>query len=110
MNSAQSTEINIQSMAGKLPYNHLVFKGEDPRTTLVGISFQILTVLLDFQSGTARDKVFGSGEGQASAPTTDTNAFRYFLAKLVSGVIIIPDKKSLYKLLLAPHTGFCVCY
>ena len=83
MNSAQSTEISIQSMAGKLPYNHLVFKGEDPRSTLVGMCFQVLTVLLDFQSGTARDVVSGSGENQTSSPTSHTNAFRYFLAKLV---------------------------
>lgn len=83
MNSAQSTEISIQSMAGKLPYNHLVFKGEDPRSNLVGICFQVLTVLLDFQSGAARDKVTGSGDSQASSPTAKTNAFRYFLAKLV---------------------------
>lgn len=88
MNSAQSTEMSIQSMAGKLPYNHLVFKGEDPRTTLVGISFQVLTVLLDFQSGAARDKVSGTGENQTSAPTTNSNAFRYFLAKLVSNAIV----------------------
>jgi hypothetical protein len=74
----------IGGMAGKIPYNHLVFKGEDPRTTLVGISFQVLCVLLDFQSGSARDKVSGSGDAQASAPTAQTNAFRYFLMKLVS--------------------------
>lgn len=85
MNSAQSTEISIQSMAGKLPYNHLMFKVEDPRSTLVGICFQVLNVLLDFQSGSARDVVSGSGENEVAAPTTKTNAFRYFLAKLVSG-------------------------
>ena len=84
MNSAQSTEISIQSMAGKLPYNHLVFKGEDPRSTLVGMCFQVLTVLLDFQSGTARDVLSGSGESQTASPTARTNSFRYFLAKLVS--------------------------
>jgi hypothetical protein len=86
MNSAQSTELSIQSMAGKLPYNHLVFKGEDPRTTLVGMCFQVLTVLLDFQSGTARDVLLGSGENQTASPTAHTNSFRYFLAKLVSRV------------------------
>jgi hypothetical protein len=84
MNSAQSTEISIQSVAGKLPYNHLVFKGEDPRSTLVGMCFQVLTVILDFQSGTAKDVLSGSGENQTCSPSANTNAFRYFLAKLVS--------------------------
>ncbi|KAF7968571.1 hypothetical protein HWV62_30117 [Athelia sp. TMB] len=84
MNSAQSTELSIQSMAGKLPYNHLVFKGEDPRSTLVGICFQVLNSLLDFQSGPARDIVVVStnGEIENTNPTAKTNAFRYFLAKL----------------------------
>ncbi|KII88756.1 hypothetical protein PLICRDRAFT_41986 [Plicaturopsis crispa FD-325 SS-3] len=82
MNSSQSGAITIGSMAGKLPYNHLVFKGEDPRSTLVGMCFQVLCVLLDFQSGSARDHTTGSGDTQAYAPTAQTNAFRYFLAKL----------------------------
>jgi len=89
MNSAQSTEISIQSMAGKLPYNHLVFKGEDPRSTLVGMCFQVLIVLLDFQGGSARDVLSGSGENQAASPTARTNSFRYFLAKLVSSAPFI---------------------
>ncbi|EIN03674.1 hypothetical protein PUNSTDRAFT_47999 [Punctularia strigosozonata HHB-11173 SS5] len=72
----------IGAVTGKLPYNHLVFKGEDPRTTLVSVCFQILVVLLDFQSATARDVIVGAGEQQTSAPTVQTNAFRYFLAKL----------------------------
>lgn len=86
MNSAQSTEISIQSMAGKLPYNHLIFKGEDPRSTLVGICFQVLNALLDFQSGPARDITVASANGEIenTAPTAKTNAFRYFLVKLVS--------------------------
>lgn len=84
MNSAQVGNISIGSMAGKLPYNHLVFKGEDPRSTLVGTCFQVLCVLLDFQSGSARDVPIGNGENQSSAPTARTNAFRYFLMKLVS--------------------------
>jgi hypothetical protein len=83
INSSQPNAISIGSMAGKLPYNHFVFKGEDPRSTLVSICFQVLCVLLDFQSGTARDVVTISGENQSSAPTPRTNAFRYFLAKLV---------------------------
>lgn len=68
------------AMAGRLPYNHLLLKGEDLRTTLVSTCFQVLCVLLDFQSGSARD---ASAEGQASGPTAKTNAFRYFVAKLV---------------------------
>ena len=84
MNSSTAQDMSLGAMAGKLPYNHLVFKGEDPRINLVGICFQVLCVLLDFQSGAARDIVTGSGETQTSAPTARTNAFRYFLMKLVS--------------------------
>jgi hypothetical protein len=84
MNSATSNETGIGSMAGKLPYNHLVFKGEDPRTNLVGLCLQLLCVLLDFQSGSARDAITGSGDAQITAPTAKTNAFRYFVMKLVS--------------------------
>jgi hypothetical protein len=72
------------SMAGKLPYNHLVFKSEDPRSNLVGMCLQVLCVLLDFQGGQARDAVIDPGTNQGYAPTAHTNAFRYFLAKLVS--------------------------
>lgn len=72
------------AVAGRLPYNHLLLKGEDSRTTLVSTCFQVLCVLLDFQSGSARDI---GAEGQASGPTTKTNAFRYFIAKLVSWLL-----------------------
>ena len=82
MNSPQSHATGIGSVTGKLPYNHLVFKGEDPKTTLVGTCFQVLCAILDFQSGNARDAV-SNGETQSFAPTPRTNAFRYFLAKLV---------------------------
>lgn len=81
MNSGANQESGISNMAGKLPYNHLVFKGEDPRSNLVGISLQILCTLLDFQGGSARD--VNSGDDQTNAPTAKTNAFRYFLMKLV---------------------------
>ncbi|KXN82544.1 Protein HID1 [Leucoagaricus sp. SymC.cos] len=81
MNSTKGGETSIGSMAGKFPYNHLVFKGEDPRTILVGLCLQILCVLLDFQSGSARDTVTGPEEAQIT-PTAKTNAFRYFLMKL----------------------------
>ncbi|KAK0503006.1 high-temperature-induced dauer-formation protein-domain-containing protein [Armillaria luteobubalina] len=70
------------SMAGRLPYNHLVFKGEDPRSTLVGICLQVLIATLDFQSGEARDITAGTSENQTSVPIAKTNSFRYFLMKL----------------------------
>lgn len=68
----------------RLPYDHLVFKGEDSRTTLIATSFQVLCALLDFQSGAARDVVTKETDKENCAPTAHTNAFRYFLAKLVS--------------------------
>jgi len=83
MNTATTNSMSIASVAGKVPYNHLVFKGEDSRTALVGMCLQVLCVLLDFQSGPARDTVSGSGDAASSSPTAQTNAFRYFLAKLV---------------------------
>ncbi|KAJ6547333.1 high-temperature-induced dauer-formation protein-domain-containing protein [Mycena capillaripes] len=82
MNSPLAIPMSIGGMAGKLPYNHLVFKGEDPRSNLVGICLQVLCVLLDFQSGPARDKLVTNDEANPSAPTARTNAFRYFLMKL----------------------------
>jgi len=92
MNSSSSSDGSLGgiagSMAGKLPYNHLVFKGDDPRSILVGICLQLLCVLLDFQSGHAKDAVIGPGVNQGSSPTVRTNAFRYFLAKLVSTTCI----------------------
>ena len=83
MNSATVNDKSFGSMAGKLPYNHLVFKGEDPRSTLVGLCLQNLCVLLDFQSGSARDKVVDDIDGLA-LPSSRTNAFRYFIMKLAS--------------------------
>ncbi|THU95339.1 hypothetical protein K435DRAFT_755788 [Dendrothele bispora CBS 962.96] len=82
MNSSSGNSTSIGAMAGKLPYNHLVFKGEDPQTNLVATCFEALVVLLDFQSGGARDIITGTGESQSSMPTARTNAFRYFLMKL----------------------------
>jgi hypothetical protein len=85
MNSSQpSNNTVIGGVAGRLPYNHLVFKGEDPRANLVSISFQVLCALLDFQSGSARD--VPTAEPQVYAPALKTNAFRYFLAKVVRRV------------------------
>lgn len=80
MNSSTTDTITIGTIAGKLPYNHLVFKGEDPRTTLITTSLQVLCVLLDFQSGSARDL---SLDGQSYLPTGKSNTFRYFIMKLV---------------------------
>ncbi|KAI0807242.1 high-temperature-induced dauer-formation protein-domain-containing protein [Fomes fomentarius] len=80
MNATHAGSANVMgAVAGRLPYNHLLLKGEDSRTTLVTTCFQVLCVLLDFQSGSARDI---GAEGQASGPTTKSNAFRYFIAKL----------------------------
>ncbi|KAJ7752084.1 high-temperature-induced dauer-formation protein-domain-containing protein [Mycena metata] len=82
MNSPLATQTSLVGMTGKLPYNHLVFKGEDPRSNLVGICLQVLCALLDFQSGSARDKQVPNEEVNPFAPTAKTNAFRYFLMKL----------------------------
>lgn len=80
MNSSTADTMTIATIAGKLPYNHLVFKGEDPQITLITTCLQILCVLLDFQSGTARDLMT---DGQP-VPSAKTNAFRYFIMKLVN--------------------------
>ncbi|KAN0141309.1 High-temperature-induced dauer-formation domain containing protein [Lactarius tabidus] len=83
MNASQSSNATmIGGVAGRLPYNHLVFKGEDPRVSLVSLCLQVLCALLDFQGGSARDITTGSDELQAYAPALKTNAFRYFLAKV----------------------------
>lgn len=81
INSSAPETITIGTIAGKLPYNHLVFKGEDPRMSLITISIQVLCVLLDFQSGDARDQIV---DGQNPLPSAKTNTFRYFIMKLVS--------------------------
>jgi len=82
MNSASPSLNVIGSVTGRLPYNHLMFKGEDTRASLVAISLQVLCALLDFQSGNARDVLATSDELSSSGPTVKTNAFRYFIAKL----------------------------
>jgi hypothetical protein len=79
-----SSQVNIiGEMAGKLPYNHLVFKGEDSRDTLISTTLQVLCVVIDFQSGRSRDRTCDGARIQEPSPTPDTNAFRYFIAKLV---------------------------
>ncbi|KAI0340618.1 hypothetical protein BDW22DRAFT_1360028 [Trametopsis cervina] len=81
MNASRTVSSNIiGGVAGRLPYNHLVFKGEDTKASLVGMCFAILCVLLDFQSGSARD--ISAQDGETSQPTAKTNSFRYFIAKL----------------------------
>ncbi|KAI0050002.1 hypothetical protein FA95DRAFT_1537035 [Auriscalpium vulgare] len=82
MNSSKPTTNVIGGVTGRLPYNHLMFKGEDPKTTLVSTSFQVLCALLDFQSGSSRDVATGTGENPPRTPAIRTNAFRYFVAKL----------------------------
>ncbi|KAF5331063.1 hypothetical protein D9619_005935 [Psilocybe cf. subviscida] len=79
MNSSTTDTITIGTIAGKLPYNHLVFKGEDPRTTLISTCLQVLCVLLDFQSGSARDLAL---DANSVSPNAKTNTFRYFIMKL----------------------------
>ncbi|KAK7693228.1 hypothetical protein QCA50_002794 [Cerrena zonata] len=103
MNSALGNNNHLMSgVTGRLPYNHLVFKGEDPRSSLVATCFQVLCVLLDFQSGTGRDVVTTHGENEMSGPTARSNAFRYFIAKLhrtndfafiLSGIIAIFEEQ-----------------
>ncbi|KAK2460561.1 hypothetical protein APHAL10511_007031 [Amanita phalloides] len=81
MSSATANDKSFGTMAGKLPYNHLVFKGEDLRSTLVGLCLQNLCILLDFQSGSARDRATDGNNG-SPLPAARTNAFRYFMMKL----------------------------
>ena len=83
MNSTTSS-ITLGNVASALPYNHLVFKGEDMRTTLVGECLQVLCALLDFQSASCRDNLTVPSDPFSTTPTLKTNAFRYFLAKLVN--------------------------
>jgi hypothetical protein len=86
MNALQSSSTTvIGGVAGRLPYNHLVFKGEDPRANLVSVCFQVLCVVLDFQSGSARD--VPTSDPLVNAPALKTNAFRHFLAKVVRGIL-----------------------
>lgn len=84
LSPAQSAEMSVQNMAGKLPYNYLMLKGEDLRISLISTCFQVLVVLTDFQSGSCRDVVLSQGDFPVTAPTAQTNAFRYFLARIVS--------------------------
>jgi len=100
MNSSTTDTITVATIAGKLPYNHLVFKGEDPRITLITTCLQVLCVLLDFQSGIARDSVVDGN----SVPSAKTNAFRYFIMKLV-GYFTLESPGISLQLFSAPITG-----
>ncbi|EJD53359.1 hypothetical protein AURDEDRAFT_111005 [Auricularia subglabra TFB-10046 SS5] len=79
--SLLNTAMNSSHPGFQLPYNHLVWKGDDPRTNVVGMSLQLLCVILDYQAASARD----AESGDSSMPTAKTNAFRYFIAKLHRG-------------------------
>lgn len=103
LNTAMNSHLQtttIGSMAGRLPYNHLVFKGEDPRSNLVGMSLQVLISILDFQSGSARDSL------TTGQPTAKTNSFRYFLMKLVRIIFMTPASSYEYPS-SASHPRFC---
>jgi hypothetical protein len=71
-------------MKDKLPYNHLVFKGQDLHSTITALCLQILCASLDFQSGLACDRLSSGGD---SVPTARTNTLRYLISKLVSGLL-----------------------
>jgi hypothetical protein len=73
--------LNSAGTSFSIPYNHLVWKGEDVHGTVVCLSVQSLCALLDYQSNNAKDKEWSSGE---TAPSTKTNAFRHAIARLVS--------------------------
>lgn len=72
----------IEGIAERLPYKHLVFKGDDSRIGLVSIGLQVLCAVVDFQSGSAKDRPPTGLDESTAIPTFRTNAFRYFLAKL----------------------------
>lgn len=82
----------FESVASSLPYNHLVFKGEDMKEQLVGYSLQTLCALLDFKTTSTREGHATADDTTGSTPSLKTNAFRYFLAKLVSA-IMVPRKQ-----------------
>lgn len=89
--SLLNTAMNSVKPGFAIPYNHLVWKNEDTKATLVGLSLQVLCVLLDYQSGGSHDVEIGNGE---RSPTAKTNAFRYFLAKLVRDAAYAPPSTS----------------
>ena len=50
-----SVTVHTQPHIHPTPYNYLLFMGEDPRASLVSVCFQVLCVILDFHSRSARD-------------------------------------------------------
>ena len=105
LNSSSTDTITIGTIAGKLPYNHLVFKGENPRTTLITTCLQVLCALLDFQSGSARDQLI---DPQNASPTTKTNTFRYFIMKLVCPFSVPQHYMTYQSDFTAPCARLCV--
>jgi len=77
--SLLNTAMNSSRPGFQLPYNHLVWKGDDPREQLVSLSMQVLVAALDYQSANAHDVE----SADTQMPTAKSNAFRYFIAKLV---------------------------
>jgi hypothetical protein len=88
MNSGVTAAEGWGGVVEKTPYNHLILSklGDEGKVGLVGVCLGVLCVLLDYQAADARDVVTASLDGALvdGAPTAHTNAFRYFLAKLVS--------------------------
>ncbi|KAF8328817.1 high-temperature-induced dauer-formation protein-domain-containing protein [Cantharellus anzutake] len=88
--SLLNTSMNGEASAGwtgmvdKMPYNHLIMakKADEGRAGLVGLCLDVLCVLLDYQVGDAADSGGANAPGERGTPTTQSNAFRYFLAKL----------------------------
>lgn len=83
-----------------MPYNHLVTRAMDA-DAMPESAISALCILLDYQSGEARDRVIGGanagvevGEEAERLPTSKSNAFRYSLAKLVRLFISLKRKKS----------------
>ncbi|KAJ1311517.1 hypothetical protein OPQ81_010003 [Rhizoctonia solani] len=67
-----------------MPYNHLVTRAMDA-DAVPELAISVLCILLDYQSGEARDRVAGGGEATEDSewtPTSKSNAFRYSVAKL----------------------------
>ena len=85
MNGANAIE-GWSGMVDRVPYNHLILsarKGdaEGGRAGLVGVCLGVLLALLDYQADEARDPT-AAVVGEAASPTSNSNAFRYFVAKL----------------------------
>ncbi len=74
----------------RMPYNHLIMakKADEGRSGLVGLCLGVLCVLLDYQAGEPRDLAESNIYGEGNAPTAQSNAFRYFLAKLVRSIFL----------------------